>query len=1073
MASLSINGRSEVPALTESGTESQSIWRRIASRLWGYDFFISYHWASGGAYAVALAQRLRDLNFDCFLDRAEYAMGDDWKSQGKKALRNTQRLVLIATPEAVWQSDPVAREVEIFTARSSRIIPIVFGDDFRSAQRGESPVLSAIPDSQLFIAEEPGNRTIGPSTGVLDQLLRTHRVLRRRTIRAVVVLVTMAVLATAAIVTSIFWGQAELERREAVRQGQLAQSSRMVAESDLLRETRGGELDRSLSLSVSAVALAREAEGAETEALRPLYKALEVAPKKIGSSWRPFPGRALLIPGRVLVRLSSVDGNLLAWMSERLTDTEPFAVVADLDIDSGDWRVLRSYNRADHGQPLQLSANGRWFVTQHQDELVLWDSAAGKRKATLPLSSAFSRGGSLNVPAISDNGSHVLIVKARETVLWDAEGHSSRAFRVGPDAPFCSHYALSSSGDWLACAGPNRFSLFATEEQREVLRYPVARGGGQVLSLGFVTTPDQRDGAVFASWSANQIQAQSPGLRQSGPHWAAGIWDLPSQRSPSSAPDSQTPVAAPPSIDESAPTELLIRGDEFEIVFAGQRSTVTAELALAVLDRRDPVQWLDVRSRRSFTVGSRAGAGKAAQFSPGAGQLLVVHDDGTARLWSLETRGELLRLTSSKGVASAIFLEGTKAPGARPPQPLTLVTLDNAGRIQAWNYRKAPPWRRWYGADAFALTPSGDALLLESGQLLRFTSAEPVGLARFESEVIELGRLRNSLLRLGASARYAALWTDEMKPPYGPNRSLRWVDSVTKESRDLTEIPGQRIRDLAISADGRHVLAVFEGTDRNTLEWLSWVPETGAVTRKILRQHEDGEPGVVGVMLDPLGRSTWQLGGDGELSRMRTGDTSPMEHLGKASRAPLRQPLGRYPAVMAADGSLVAFGLEGGVLIAHDDSNLIRELPLEKDERPIAVSSLGRLVVSGSRDGGGTGIRIIDTEDGEEIWSALGESVLQSIVVGRTSDLVAYQGQDGDLVVRSLAENKEVGRVPFERRAQRLDFVNDDRWLMAFSSEGRRSGLDVLVWRVDDLVGLARGLGTNGAIDGMSRQVDP
>mgnify|MGYP000331975236 CR=1 FL=1 len=130
MASLTANGSADMPTLARSVTGPQSFWRRIASRLWGYDFFISYHWASGGAYAVALAQRLRDLNFDCFLDRAEYAMGDDWKSQGKKALHNTQRLVLVATPEAVWHSDPVAREVQIFTARSSRIIPIVFGDDF-------------------------------------------------------------------------------------------------------------------------------------------------------------------------------------------------------------------------------------------------------------------------------------------------------------------------------------------------------------------------------------------------------------------------------------------------------------------------------------------------------------------------------------------------------------------------------------------------------------------------------------------------------------------------------------------------------------------------------------------------------------------------------------------------------------------------------------------------------------------------------------------------------------------------------------------------------------------------------
>ena len=55
----------------------RQVWKNLKDRLWGYDFFISYHWASGGTYAVNLAQRLRDRYFEVFLDRAEYAMGDD------------------------------------------------------------------------------------------------------------------------------------------------------------------------------------------------------------------------------------------------------------------------------------------------------------------------------------------------------------------------------------------------------------------------------------------------------------------------------------------------------------------------------------------------------------------------------------------------------------------------------------------------------------------------------------------------------------------------------------------------------------------------------------------------------------------------------------------------------------------------------------------------------------------------------------------------------------------------------------------------------------------------------------
>ena len=43
--------------------------------IWGYNFFISYHWASGGRYAVALAQQLRNKKYDCFLDRTSMPWG--------------------------------------------------------------------------------------------------------------------------------------------------------------------------------------------------------------------------------------------------------------------------------------------------------------------------------------------------------------------------------------------------------------------------------------------------------------------------------------------------------------------------------------------------------------------------------------------------------------------------------------------------------------------------------------------------------------------------------------------------------------------------------------------------------------------------------------------------------------------------------------------------------------------------------------------------------------------------------------------------------------------------------------
>ncbi len=205
----------------------------VPNQLWGYDYFISYHWASGGAYAVALAQRLRDRGFDCFLDRAEFAMGEDWKQQGDRALRNTQVLILIATREAVTQSPPVQREVEIFTARSNRIIPIQFGDTIADLDRQQSAVLKHIAESLLYIPEQQANLSRGPSESVIDQIVNTHQILRRRTLRQRVVAAVITVLAIAAIVMAVLGAMANSARKQAVKSLAKEQAANRLANKRL------------------------------------------------------------------------------------------------------------------------------------------------------------------------------------------------------------------------------------------------------------------------------------------------------------------------------------------------------------------------------------------------------------------------------------------------------------------------------------------------------------------------------------------------------------------------------------------------------------------------------------------------------------------------------------------------------------------------------------------------------------------------------------------------------------------------------------------------------------------------
>ena len=229
---------SGAPRSNESNTQNYGLWQRVKDRLWGYDFFISYHWASGGVYAVNLAQMLRTKGFDVFLDRADYAAGDDWKEIGEAALRNTQRLILIATNEAVYCSKPVEHEVIKFSKRSRHIVPIVFGytldPDAASPSGYPEEVWKHIRGATLGIPQPvripkgiqyrrdcpipgalPTNKPITdqiipkqPSQRVVKDLIRTHRVLRRRNLRALLAMIpVMAVIAFAAFAT-VSWANA-------------------------------------------------------------------------------------------------------------------------------------------------------------------------------------------------------------------------------------------------------------------------------------------------------------------------------------------------------------------------------------------------------------------------------------------------------------------------------------------------------------------------------------------------------------------------------------------------------------------------------------------------------------------------------------------------------------------------------------------------------------------------------------------------------------------------------------------------------------------------------------------------
>jgi hypothetical protein len=640
---------------------SESLFRRFANRIWGFDFFVSYQWASGGPYALNLAEALRALHYECFLDRSEFAVGDDWRREAEKALRNSHRLVVIATREAIAHSRAVQHEVEIFISRSHRVIPIVFDKRFSDDERGQFPILQLIPDVTVDIVEESSRLDKGPSEHVLTQLIQAHRLLRRRAVRALVVATAFSILTIAAVVACVFWGLA-------VREKLLAQSEQLINQSDMLRETQGPKLDESLELASTAYKKSRLAGRPSAEASRAIQQALQLMPERIGAPWSPFGPQ-------VSVDLQALDQRLILMPNGQTEKGEDFAIVAEWNSGAREWRIVQRFTNNVHlelkdayGQRIRASANPRWLVTGEHGHIVIWDLANGLKHAEILFEHKPNDSDGTEFLCLNAGGDYLLARKGRQLDLWTVK-NSSESPRTLPIEASYARYALSASGELLACARQNEFILVRIKDGQKLLEYPITQSGGHPESLVFVEgTSFQKDLAIAVSWSASQVAQMSPAARRNAPNHQAGIWQL----------GAFTSIGSDNSILIKSPPDLIqVRRNTFDLAFSADR-----DFSLAIVDPDNPVQWLDVESQLSFTLGSSAGPGTKARFGPDGGRLLIVHIDGTARLWDLHSRIELLRFTAPHGIVDAAFLVRSSTQDSRSV-PL-VVTVERNGGIQAW-----------------------------------------------------------------------------------------------------------------------------------------------------------------------------------------------------------------------------------------------------------------------------------------------------------------------------------------------------------------------------------------------------
>lgn len=188
----------------DTSAPAKSLLGRLINFVFGYDFFISYCWIDGRDYAVALARQLQDQGFECFLDSSDYAKGDNWKDQGRRALKKTSRLILVGTPKALV-SEPVQHELEIFSHLGRRILPIDFECSLSDAPV-DSPVTRHLSSDILFITESSQTLHSGPSATTINAVRDTFNLLRQQQKRVrLFALASISFAAVSVIAISLYY----------------------------------------------------------------------------------------------------------------------------------------------------------------------------------------------------------------------------------------------------------------------------------------------------------------------------------------------------------------------------------------------------------------------------------------------------------------------------------------------------------------------------------------------------------------------------------------------------------------------------------------------------------------------------------------------------------------------------------------------------------------------------------------------------------------------------------------------------------------------------------------------------
>jgi WD40 repeat protein/outer membrane biosynthesis protein TonB len=203
--------------------------------LHGDDIFISYSRGDGGAYASALAAKLTEKKFSCFIDKLGTEPNEELPDSLKRKIRGCTLMVLVGTQRAA-ASTFVGQEIKEFRKTKRTIVPVDFGGAVGKAVWYDTiPGLAAEPEEN-----QEAMKSGKPSPNVISRIENSFNYTRRNTR-----LGRMAAVATALLLLLLAAGVAA----GAYASSQLKEAQRQKDEANLQKGLA--------SLSTASAALER------------------------------------------------------------------------------------------------------------------------------------------------------------------------------------------------------------------------------------------------------------------------------------------------------------------------------------------------------------------------------------------------------------------------------------------------------------------------------------------------------------------------------------------------------------------------------------------------------------------------------------------------------------------------------------------------------------------------------------------------------------------------------------------------------------------------------------------------